>query len=196
MTIVSAASLPNHGPEAPFRSFRSPRRPLSLAHMQTASGPQRHFPMVQLADDPPLGRILVVMDQASLALDVQRILREAGYLVVGPAETAEDVDRMTAQRLIDGAVVDLQLAGGIAKAVADRLARKGIPFVWLTGDTRGAALDSLPWGYGEAPAVPKPITGENLVQSLERALTSAKRKSTFYPVPPPQPVWPRVFPQL
>ena len=37
------------------------------------------------ASEPPRGRILVVEDQAVVALDLQRSLREAGYRVVGPA---------------------------------------------------------------------------------------------------------------
>lgn len=201
MTIGSAASLPSHGSEAQFPYFRSLHRngrlPL-VSNIQTAGAPQRHIPKIGLADDPPRGRILIVADQVPLALDVQRVLRNAGYRAVGPAESAEDADRLIGQRPIDGAVVDLQLKAGNAAAVADRLAHQGIPFVWLTSESTDRALDAVPQRHDRAPMVSKPVKGEDLVQALERALSSGQRsgKHMFYPVPPPQEIWPRVFPPL
>jgi CheY-like chemotaxis protein len=197
MTIVSAASLPGRGQEAPFhpfRSFRRNRRLPAMPRMRTSCAPQRQFPRIALADDPPRGRILVVADKAPLALDLQRILRDAGYRTIGPAASAEEAERLTGRRQIDGAVVDLQLEGGVAAVVADRLAHSGIPVVWLT-DPLLAAIPRTP---AFAPAVTKPIQGEDLIQALERTLSSGPRSSAddFYPVPPPQEVWPRVFPQL
>ena len=48
-------------------------------HSLTQAAPPPH-----LAAEPPRGRILVVEDQAVVALDLQRTLRAAGYRVVGP----------------------------------------------------------------------------------------------------------------
>jgi len=156
--------------------------------------PQRQLPRTVSAEDPPLGRILVVSDDAQLALDVQRILRNAGYRAVGPAASAEEVDRLTDRRPIDGAVVDLELGDGAASAVADRLASSSIPFVWLADSLLGRMPATSPF----VPIVAKPVNGEYLIDALERALASRHRvaASSFYPVPPPQEVWPRVFPQL
>src|SRR4051812_8234771 len=142
MTIGSAASLPGIGPEAPFPSFRSfcrdQRLPV-LPHISTAEAPERQWPRTALADDPPRGRILVMTDHASLAVDVAHILRDAGFCAMGPATSADGARRLNDRRPIDGAIVDLQLRGGAA-VVADRLAHKGIPFVWLTE----ALLDAIP----------------------------------------------------
>jgi len=147
-----------------------------------------------LAEDPPRGRILVVTDEAELALDVQRILRNAGYRAVGPAASADEVDHLAGHRPIDGAVVDLQLEHGAASTVADRLTRSIIPFVWMADTLSGGIPRSHPF----VPLVLKPINGEQLVDALERAMASKNRVAAgkFYPVPPPQEVWPRVFPQL
>ncbi|WP_428669145.1 hypothetical protein [Reyranella sp.] len=197
MTLASAASLPGHGQEAPFPTFPSlrshVRRPM-LPAISTATSPQRHLPRTALADDPPRGRILVVTREAQLALDVQRILRCAGYRAVGPAASADEADRLTGRRPIDGAVVDLQLEDDAASVVADRLAGDNIPFVWLADTPLGGIPRSNPF----VPVVAKPITGEQLIRALERALASRHRAGarSFYPVPPPQEVWPRVFPQL
>jgi CheY-like chemotaxis protein len=197
MTITSAASLPGHGHEAPFPTFPSFRgnvRRSRVPRISPATAPQRQLPRTALADDPPRGRILVVTDEARLALDVQRFLRDAGYRAVGPAASANEAERLTSCCPIDGAVVDLQLEDGAAATVADRLAGSGIPFVWLTDIPFGG----LPQSHGFVPVVAKPVRGEELIRTLERALLSKHRDDTgsFYPVPPPQEVWPRVFPQL
>ena len=180
MTIVSCASLAARGPQAPlppFRSFRHDGRRPRAPTVPTASNPQRHLPRIALADDPPRGRILVVADQPALALQVQGILRAAGYRAVGPAGSATETERLI-ERPIHGAILDAQL--GEASRVAVRLAHAGIPFVWLTGESTGALIG--------APAVTKPIKGSDLITALERALSSESRftRRRFYPVPPPQ----------
>jgi len=197
MTIGSTASLPGHGQEAPFspfRSFRDNGRRLVVPFKSTASAPRRQLPRTVLADDPPRGRILVVADEAQLALDVQGVLRDAGYRAVGPVTSADEVERLTDRCPIDGAVVDLQMENGGAAMVASRLAHSGIPFVWLTD----VLSKAIPQAHAFAPVVTKPLKGEVLVEALERALSPGHRSSadSFYPVPPPQEVWPRIFPQL
>jgi CheY-like chemotaxis protein len=197
MTIGSAASLPGHGQEAPFPTFRSLRRNIRrpvAPRVAAAAAPQRQLPRTALVDDPPRGRILVVTDKAPLALDVQSVLRGAGYRAVGPAASAGEAEWLIGRRPLDGAVVDLQLEDGAAAIVADRLAHSGIPFVWLTEPL----LDAIPRTHAFALAVTKPFKGEDLIHALERALSSDRGSSadSFYPVPPPQEVWPRVFPQL
>ncbi len=137
---------------------------------------------------------MVVADEARLALDVQSVLRAAGYRAVGPATAVDEVKRLTDRSPIDGAVVDLQLQNDGAAMVASRLAHSGIPFVWLTD----VLSKAIPQAHAFAPAVTKPFKGEVLIEALERALSPGHRSFAdgFYPVPPPQKVWPRVFPQL
>lgn len=192
MTIGSPASLPGRGQEAPFPTSRFSRRQgrvPALRRMQAASAPRQHLPRVALADDPPRGRILVAAEQPSLLLEVQRILRDAGYRAVGPAASAEETARLAARRPIDAAIVDLALRN--AAAVTERLRTEGIPFVCLAdGDARPPRDDDA--------SVSKPVSSADLIQTLERALSSGQKvpAEEFYPVPPPQPVWPRVFPSL
>src|SRR4051812_9135839 len=170
MTIGSTASLPGFGPEAPFHpfhTFRDDKHLPVLPRLRPASAAQRQVPRTALADDPPRGRILVVTNQASLALDVTRILRDAGYRAIGPAASADEVKRLNDRCPIDGALLDLQLEGGGASIVADRLADIGIPFVWLTD----ALLDAIPRKHAFAPAVTKPFEGKDLIGALERTLS-------------------------
>lgn len=196
MTFGSAASLPGPAPEVPlpsFRSFRRNGRPPIVPRLAALDAPERQRFEPALADEPPRGRILIVEDDAALALDIQRLLREAGYLAVGPAASAGEADRLVRQGTLDGAVLDLHLADG-SSTVADSLARAGIPFVWLVRDS----LFSIPRDHAFAPAVAAPFKREELLEALERAQAQGPHpgKRAWYPVPPPSPVWPRVFPPL
>lgn len=196
MTFGSAASLPGPAPEVPLPSFRSFRRNGRLPvvpRIAALGAPERQRFEPALAEEPPRGRILIVEDDAALSLDIQRILREAGYLAVGPAASADEADRLIRQGPLDGAVIDLHLASG-RDIVADTLAQAGIPFVWLARDS----LIAIPRSHAFAPAVTTPFGREDLVSALERARSQGSRPDSrgWYPVPPPSPVWPRVFPPL
>ena len=196
MTIGSAASLPGHEPGAPLPIFRpfGPSAGLSIAPAAMSQGaPPRRLP-ARLADDPPLGRILVIEDNAVVALDLQRILREAGYRVVGPASSLSDAERLIARGPIDCALLDIDLEAGRAAAMADRLDRAGIPFVFVTSDSRR----DLPDKHAGRPVVAKPCTKDRVLEAVKRAMSAGadEESGIWYPTAPPSVSWPRVFPQL
>jgi CheY-like chemotaxis protein len=177
MTVGSAAFLTGPAPAAlhPF----SPRR----------------APAVPVARDWPSGRILVVEPQAIVAFDLQRILRNAGYRVIGPVATAAEARRLIDRGPIQGAIVDLDLDPSAASAVADLLDDAGIPLVFLSG----AALEALLDRHRDRPIVEKPYTDACLLEALRQALQPAKNEVAgefLYPISPPPLPWPRVFPQL
>jgi CheY-like chemotaxis protein len=198
MTIGSAASLAGTLPRAPLspvHCFRQRRRPAARPYPVGAGVPPLRLPRAGLADDPPRGRVLVVEDDALVALDLQCLLREAGYRVVGPAATIEEAERLIARGSIDGAVLDVQVQGLVPVAFADSLADRGIPFIWLTD----APCDRLPEAHADVASVAKSCAAAQFIDALERAMSRGadhQGKQSWYPVPPPQPVWPRVFPQL
>jgi CheY-like chemotaxis protein len=191
MTIGSPASLPGRGQEALSPTFPYARRQgrvPAMRRLQAAGAPRQHLPRVALADDPPRGRILVAADQPSVVLEVQRMLRNAGYRAVGPAGSPEEAARLTARGPIDAAIVDLGMRS--AASVASKLREEGIACVWLADESAKAPAP------GEI--VRKPDLQASLIEVLERVLFSrhAGAGQDFYPVPPPQPVWPRIFPPL
>lgn len=143
-------------------------------------------------DEPPRGRILVVEDQAIVALDLQRTLREARYRVVGPATTPSAVESLLARGTVDAAIVDAD-AGASAYAAADRVADAGVPILFLT-----SSPDTLPRQHAGGLVVAKPFAKPRLLEALEGILASrriAEADDLPYPVAPPT-SWPRVFPQL
>ena len=78
--------------------------------------------------------ILVIEDEHIVAEALSRVLRTCGAVIVGPAATVEQaLDLLDTTGRIDGALLDIDLRGIRAYAVADDLIARGVPFVFATG---------------------------------------------------------------
>ena len=121
-------------------------------------------------------RILLVEDEALVALAAEDILISEGYSVVGPADRLESALQLAKNEALDGAVLDINLAGDYVWPVADALYARGVPFVLLTGFGKG--LD-LPPSCTRAPLLTKPARSPELAAALEARIArvrSANRK--------------------
>jgi CheY-like chemotaxis protein len=110
----------------------------------------------------PRRRILVVEDEALVAMYVEAILNEAGCEVVGPAASVDEALRLCACDPLDAAVLDVNLDGVMTFAVADALAAAHVPFVWLTGHSP----EMLPERHRARPLVSKPYVPRALIEAL------------------------------
>lgn len=109
--------------------------------------------------------MLVVEDEALIALDLAAMLRRAGYAVVGPARrVAPALRHVACDPPPDAALLDVNLAGEMVFPVADALAGRGVPFALLTGYAR----DALPERFWDRPLLGKPCTTAPLLAMLER----------------------------
>lgn len=77
--------------------------------------------------------ILVVEDEAIVAMMLEDILIEAGASVVGPAMTIEKAHADAAREGLTAAVLDVNIGGHPIYPVASVLAGRGIPIVFVTG---------------------------------------------------------------
>ncbi len=107
-------------------------------------------------------RVLVVEDEALVAMLVEDALMEAGFTILGPAATVQEAMRLLDQERPDAVVLDLNLAGETSTPVADALAARGIPYVIATG--YGAA--GLPPGHEKATVLAKPYDPAELTAVL------------------------------
>jgi CheY-like chemotaxis protein len=83
-------------------------------------------------------RVLVVEDEYTIAEDLCRELFEAGAVVVGPASTlGKAMALLLAEPRLDCAVLDINLGGEMVFPVADALAARGVPFIFVTGYDAG-----------------------------------------------------------
>jgi len=103
--------------------------------------------------------ILVVEDEYLIADDVKTALSGAGAVVLGPAPTVDAATRIIAGApVIDGALLDINLAGDMVFDVADVLTARQVPFAFATGYDRA----SIPERFASVPRLEKPIKAAEL----------------------------------
>jgi CheY-like chemotaxis protein len=112
-------------------------------------------------------RLLVVEDEYMIAFDLARSLEELGAEVIGPAPTVWEALNLIATDtgVLDGAVLDINLSGERAYAVADALVARQVPFVFATGYDAVA----IPAAYAAVPRLNKPVDKTELSRLLARS---------------------------
>jgi PAS domain S-box-containing protein/putative nucleotidyltransferase with HDIG domain len=117
------------------------------------------------------GRILVVEDEAIVALDIQARLVRLGFEVVGHAATGEEALRLADSQSPDLVLMDVLLTGpkdGIDTA-GELLLRHNLPVIYLTAMSDEATLarakETGPSGY-----LAKPFEDHELSLAIEMAL--------------------------
>jgi CheY-like chemotaxis protein len=118
-------------------------------------------------------RILVVEDEALLALDLRFALEDLGASVVGPCYRLATALSTAELGGIDAAVLDVDLAGETVFPVADLLRKADVPFVFHTGRLNPQTLAEI---YQDAPVCPKPTDPETVARTLFALLE--KRQAT------------------
>ena len=120
-----------------------------------------------------IGRVLLVEDEACLAMMLQDLLEDAGYEVIKAARVPAAL-RMAQGESIDAAILDVNVAGTEVFPVAEQLRERGVPFMFASGyGERG-----LPGEYRDCPILQKPYDPAALGTMLRNVLaTPAARPS-------------------
>ena len=112
-------------------------------------------------------RILLVEDDALLALDMAAELERAGFQVIGPAASVKKAIALLDGLECDAAVLDIHLGKDeTSEPVAMALLANGKPFVTVTGYSR----DQRPPIFNDAPLISKPLQIRHLIAELDRCL--------------------------
>jgi CheY-like chemotaxis protein len=104
-------------------------------------------------------QILVVEDQAILALGIGDLIASLGYRMVGPATSLAQALSLLETNSVHGALLDRDLGGESSDPLAHELQRRGVPFGWVTG-ARSAPGSS-------APILRKPFTATEMQRLLD-----------------------------
>jgi len=110
-------------------------------------------------------RVLVVEDEVLVALDLEAILNDAGADVELCRTTQAALDRLTSAP-ITVAILDVRLGTDTVTPVASRLAERGIPFVFYTGQS---ACDPILADWPDRKIVTKPARSASIVRALAEA---------------------------
>lgn len=128
--------------------------------METASG---------MADENPGRfsglRVLVVEDEAAIAMLIEDMLLDLGAEVVGPAGRIGQATTLAETEEFDLAILDVNLAGQPVYPVVDILVRRQRPFVFSTGYGAGGIEPA----WRGRPVLQKPFSQTELEQVLEAA---------------------------
>lgn len=111
-------------------------------------------------------RILVVEDEALIALDTEDMLTNAGYEVVGPVARVPDALGLMTEPM-DAALLDVSVAGTMVWPVAEALADRGVPFIFVTGFSNG--LD-VPERHRGVVRLDKPLRAQKVLAALKMLL--------------------------
>jgi CheY-like chemotaxis protein len=127
-----------------------------MTDLQNGQGSQRASP-----------RILIVEDEMMIAMLLEDLLRSYGCTVVGPVARVKSAVELASSEPIDAAILDLNIAGDAVYPVADALAARGIPFLFVTGYQARAITQP----YQGRPTLQKPFRPQTLKQTLDAILT-------------------------
>ena len=121
------------------------------------------------ATDAPgsLPKILVVEDEALVALEIEEVLRGSGFDVLGPARSVTQALQLLDASTCDAAVLDIRLGSETAEPGAEVLLDRRIPFVTLSSYSR----EQRPSAFDGNVALMKPLEAELLIAQLKHWLS-------------------------
>jgi DNA-binding response OmpR family regulator len=112
-------------------------------------------------------RILLVEDELLVAMEIDAGLRDAGAREVTLCGSVKRALASLEQGQFDAAILDIRLGDGFVGPVARRLAERGIPFLFYTGQTM---TDPILAEWPGMQVLTKPVRNETIVAALQRLL--------------------------
>lgn len=114
-------------------------------------------------------RVLVVEDEYLIRMLLEDMLVDVGYTIAAAVGSIAEARQHAISDTFDVAILDVNLDGEDVFPVAEILAKRGLPFVFVTGYGEG----SLPDSYRGRPALQKPFHAEQLKATLAGLLATA-----------------------
>ncbi len=133
-------------------------------------------------------RVMIVEDEALVALTLEDVLLEAGYAVCGIADRPADALVLARASAPDIAVIDVRLAGGgDGIALAEHLAILGPTLILFATGNPAEVRARARAGHG---CLSKPFQAEWLLRALDAIQAVAPADATIpsyfgLPIPPP-----------
>jgi DNA-binding NtrC family response regulator len=121
-------------------------------------------------------RVLVVEDEALIALSISEMLNDAEGVPVGPAASIREARQLIRNvAVLDAAVLDVNLADGSVTPILEALSARGIPTVIYTG---GVVPEDVRQRHPNLIALSKPVLPARLIGELRKAIgISGPRRS-------------------
>jgi PAS domain S-box-containing protein len=132
----------------------------TTANVASGSGHAVEKHVATRSSQPLSGRrFLVVEDEPLIGLDIVAALEDAQAQVEGPVGTTEKAIELIEANSLDGVLLDANLHGRPVDEIAALLARRRVPFVFVTGHRQ----DSLPEGFRHMAILSKPCSPQQVI---------------------------------
>lgn len=137
--------------------------------------------MTPLEDDTEPLRVLIVEDEALLAMQVEQLVLEAGHEPVGHAMDAREAFALARSERPDLALVDINLRDGLSGTeVMRRLTGEfGVAGLFLTANRRLVPADFA----GAVGVIAKPFSENAFVQALRFVTPRLRGRERSHPAP-------------
>jgi two-component system, response regulator PdtaR len=121
-------------------------------------------------------RVLIVEDEALIALHLEQIVLEAGHRVIGIAFDPEEAQAIARTERPDFAFVDMRLRGGTSGLDVARHLRTeyNAPSILVSGNLDNANMDAAA-GLEPVAMIGKPFMPVTIAGAIDMALTSLTR---------------------
>lgn len=117
-------------------------------------------------------RILVLEDEALIALDVEQLCRDHGAGEVAIAGNLREARELA--KPYDAAIIDVMLGGEPTFDFARSLKVAGVPFVFASGYDK---LDEVFADFPGVALVSKPYAGADLIEAVAESIRKAARSA-------------------
>ena len=118
-------------------------------------------------------RILVVEDEAIVAMMLEEMLSDLGCIVVGPAMTVREALAMVEAQPLDLAILDVNVSREPVYPVAELLRSRNVPVIFSTG--YGAEEQRSRYSqFRDCTVLPKPYDSDDLERVLRKVLGDQK----------------------
>jgi DNA-binding response OmpR family regulator len=115
--------------------------------------------------------ILLVEDEAFIRMMLVDMVQDIGHQVVAEAGSVDEGCLLAKREEYDLAIIDINLNGMNASPVAEAVAGRGLPFLFLSG----YGSKGIPAKFKGAPWLPKPCSPDTLKQKINSILSTEKR---------------------
>jgi DNA-binding NtrC family response regulator len=113
-------------------------------------------------------RVLVVEDEALIAMSISAMLTDAEAVPVGPAASVREARQLIRDvAVLDAAVLDVNLADGSVTPILEALSARGVPTVIYTG---GVIPEDVRHRHPDLTALSKPVLPARLIGELRKAI--------------------------
>jgi CheY-like chemotaxis protein len=119
-------------------------------------------------------RVLIVEDEALIAMMAEDMIDSLGCVVAGLASTLSDAQASLTKLTFDVAVLDVNLNGHNSMGLATALKKRGVPFAFTTG----YGADGIDEEHRDMPVLTKPYSIADLEDALKLCATRCQLAGT------------------